>query len=288
MPIVISKSELSDRLEDKLVERMMVDLTPADTWEGYPRYVLHPEQNVLPNIDFEGIRKELESGAGNELRSRKYKNKTVPPKFHAARSSAALAVNTFGLFHSSPRRLRLLGKNGFKNMQFEGSFPTGVPRSYAHPDVVLDEENGRVLIESKLLEPLGYTRKKLTSGHLKVIRRTGDEVWGKLAEDIYRCRLAFRYVDVAQLLKHWMGVRNHHDGYRVMILYVYWEPSDWNIFDHFREHRKELADLNERLHTAAIKFHAISYASIWEEMKRYEPEHVNRLEGRYGLCASKG
>lgn len=84
----------------------------------------------------------------------------MPAKFCAAYSSAALVVNTFAPLKHAPSELRIAGLDGFSRpLIFEGKCPNGLKedngRQSVPPnlDVLLEEEDRILAIESKFLEP---------------------------------------------------------------------------------------------------------------------------------------
>jgi len=87
---------------------------------------------------------ELAAGAGGEL-----------DRLASLRSSAALAVNVFGPWRSDPGPIAsvLGGDPGSSRLRFEAVFPTGLPGTPPHLDVVIDGGTTRLAVESKFLEP---------------------------------------------------------------------------------------------------------------------------------------
>jgi hypothetical protein len=61
---------------------------------------------------------------------------------------------------------------------------------------------------------------------------------------------ALKYLDVAQLIKHYFGLRNtaKYTKRNITLLYLFWEPENSSKFDLFQKHRDEL---NEFAHDAA-------------------------------------
>ena len=94
---------------------------------------------------------QLAAGSGQELSA----DADAGPKFCAAHSSSALAVNTFGAWIGREGFLTLAGRTGFTGLRFEAKFPTGLKGNPPNLDVVADSRSGVVAIESKCTEYLG-------------------------------------------------------------------------------------------------------------------------------------
>ncbi len=105
---------LTQRAKQALAERLRTTGILCDD-NGY---VGHPTENVLCPDTWPAIQGDLTNGAGDELGTSRGGRVGVPPKFCAAHSSSALAVNAFGPWRNDPRSLPLGGMNGFISIQF--------------------------------------------------------------------------------------------------------------------------------------------------------------------------
>jgi hypothetical protein len=114
----------------------------------HPSYVSNFRDNLLSRVEPLDFEDDVRKGGGNELGW--YNNGRSPPKFHAAYSSTALAVNTFSPFRRQIADLAIFNL-GFTGLRFEAKLPTGV--SVPNLDV-LCEGNIVLAIESKCVEYL--------------------------------------------------------------------------------------------------------------------------------------
>ena len=91
----------------------------------------------------------------------------------------------------------------------------------------------------------------------------------------------YNYLDAAQLVKHYLGLRQKFKERKVSLVYLYWEPLNAKDLLIYQEHANEIKDLKERLSGTDTPLLAISYPELWKEMERSNPEHVGRLRARY-------
>jgi hypothetical protein len=110
------------------------EASPASLYDtrGYASDWRH---NVLAGLPLPEIAGDLSFGVGHELDG----------KLGAAHSSAALAVNTFGIWRTDPSSFRLYGVSGFTAMHFEATCPTGLNGTPPHLDLIVD---GQILLRS--------------------------------------------------------------------------------------------------------------------------------------------
>ena len=85
---------------------------------------------------------EFAAGAGREL----------DRNMRAPHSSSALVVNTFERWRAHPEYLELAGVGSFETIVFEKKYPTGLPGTPPHLDLVAANAEAVVAVESKCLE----------------------------------------------------------------------------------------------------------------------------------------
>jgi hypothetical protein len=83
-------------------------------------YLGKAKYNLVSGLKIADFEDELQSEIIKKQRGNK------PPRFYAVHSSAALVVNTFGIWKNSPHTLELCGKTGFEKITFEKQCPTGL------------------------------------------------------------------------------------------------------------------------------------------------------------------
>ena len=157
-------------------------------------------------------RLDYASGDGAELGKEGKRGKIL-----ALHSSAALACNFFDYWRG--RNLEGLaqafGTTELCDIGFERKFPTGLRGNAPNLDVVLYESDGGILaIESKFMEPFQkskYFEKADTWARARV-ELPGCQV---LADEIRQNRAQFELLDVAQLLKHMLGLASNQQHWRL-------------------------------------------------------------------------
>ena len=99
----------------------------------------------------------------------------------------------------------------------------------------------------------------------------------------------YRHLDAAQLVKHYLGLRNTFPGRNVTLLYLFWEPTNAADFPEFRRHRDEIATFAESTSVSAVHFIAMSHPELWTEWETLEKPawlggHVAYLRARYEVA----
>lgn len=238
-------------------------------------YALSPQENLLPDIDWAPIEKDLRRGDGDELRM----------KFSAVHSSAALAVNCFGPFKSYPERLLLCGKRGWKQVEFERKLPIFGGVGAPNIDVWIDRGQDAVAVESKLLEYLTPKKPDFSKAYERLAPPKSDPIWW----DVYKQAKGSKkqHLDRAQLIKHYFGLnefrKKNPEGPGLTLLYIFWEPQNWKDVDACRQHRKEVKIFADSLLNSQIQFEWMSYNDLWEKWSAL-PEleaHIQHLKARY-------
>ncbi len=271
------ETKLKAKIEKVLSDRVFAQNPAAKKYESYSNYVQRPEQILVSGVDISAISEDLKKGGGGELISIRGR----PPKFHAAHSSSALAANTFGPYRVQPNGLTVGGYDGFTDLQFEFQCPTGAGRGIANLDVWLQGGNIVLGVESKLLEPLSNKKADFSDKYHRVIESVADQSWRYVYNTLKNQNDLYGRLDGAQLVKHYLGLRQEFNKKSVILVYLYWEPSNAKDIPIYQEHTEKIKDLKERLAGADIPLLAISYPELWKEMEASDPEHVARLRARY-------
>jgi hypothetical protein len=254
-------------------------LLKAFTGETDPRgYTRTSEENLLPGIDFSAIEPDLRRGDGHELES----------KFRAVHSSSALAVNSFGRFKRAPRELVFASKRGANDVEFEK--PLRIFRGGRAPnlDVWIRRDQHIFAVESKCLEYLKRKVPLFSPAYERLAPPTSEERWWRVYE---HAKLgAPQYLDRAQLIKHYFGIsafRRRIPTSTVTLIYLFWEPLNWQEIDACLAHREELAAFASALGDTQVQFSSMSYNDLWDSWLK-EPElveHAKQLRARYQVHA---
>lgn len=239
-------------------------------------YAGRAELNLVPGVLLEDVRADLEQGSGNELEG----------KFRAAHSSSALAVNTFGPWRKNPQSLSLLGKTGFTALQFERQCPTGLGGIPPNLDLVIVGTDVVIGVESKFLEFLVPKQPTFTASYKPENLPQMEESWAKLMASLKTG--PEQYLDGAQLVRHYLGLRNQPEfkGKKIILLNIFWEPENWADFSEYRQHRAELAAFQEKVKDSEVTFVWMTYPDLWSQWEALGlfPDHVREIRKRYLLA----
>jgi len=181
---------------------------------------------ILPHLPRARIKACYEQAPGDELRA----------KFISPKSSAALAANAFGLFLEQPQLLEgMPTRRALKvELECEVRFPWA---GGCHPclDVLIEGVEALIGVESKRYEPFrAHGLAEVSDAFLRPV--WGDRMHGyETIRDLLLAEPgAFVHFDAAQLVKHALGLRtavtrdgSRHGGKRVVLVYIYAEPSAW-------------------------------------------------------------
>ncbi len=229
-------------------------------------YLSAVEKNLFQTLN-KRTRQSFIDGSGGEL----VDSSEGPAKMKALYSSSALAVNVFDYWVSHDKTALSKAMNfddEIVNISFEEKFPTGLKGIPPNLDIVLSLSAGHVVgIESKFsewLRPKSASKKPFAASYF----RGNTCMWEKnglpntqiLAEDMAAGRESFRYLDVAQLLKHSLGLSNRL-GRNFSLHYMYY---DWPG-DESTHHELELVRF-AKLVGAELNFHASSYQEFFRSL----------------------
>jgi len=258
----------------------------------YLNYAESVEANLIPDVSFSESREDYESGKGNELIGRKGQ----PPKMAAMFSSSALVVNTFGPWRTDPSTLRLKSYPAFQSLRFEAACPNGLkqhnPRATdPHLDVLLKSPDVVLGIESKCLEYLLPKDAEFSKTYDKISDERNSSRWFQYIEVLRENSHQYHYLDVAQLIKHALGLSYTYAAKQQgspALLYLFWEPMNWNNFDEFKRHRDEVDRFSVAVSGDVLRFESLSYMEVWESWQRnpssgWVAQHVGNLLARYAV-----
>ena len=204
----------------------------------------------------------------------------------APHSSSALAANTFERWRAHPQHLELAGVRSFQMIAFEKKYPTGLRGTPPHLDLVAEATEAVVAVESKCLEYLKPKTPYFAPSYQTLADEYGTRSWFcYVAEG----EMSSLHLNVAQLVKHWLGLCRAHPDRRVTLLYVYWEPENWQQVPECRRHRCEIRDFADRVAGDAVRFAALSYPDLWAHWEQrsatpWVTAHVTCLRQRYAVA----
>jgi hypothetical protein len=239
----------------------------VDTWA----------ENLLEGIDPRAVEADYSGKRGSEL----------DDKFKAAHSSAALTVNSFGIFNANQE----LPIPGFEQLRFDGFeklFPTGLKSRFPpHLDATAHNDSMLLAIESKCLEYFTPKAAEFSDAYVnEIIDERRESPWFRemlrLREDVR----AYKYLDAAQLIKHAFGLAWTVKEKPLTLLYIFWEPDDALHHRMFQEHRDEIAAFATRVEGGRPEFRSMSYPELWASWSKSGSAplaaHADNLRIRYG------
>ena len=250
-----------------------------------------PEENLIENVHLDDFESDLGQGQGGELNPDS-KHSANRPKFCALHSSSALAVNSFaplkrtGYVGNWPE----FGFTGKGLLRFEAKLPTGIHRSIPNLDALIEVADRVIGVEAKFTEYLSAKDPKIAEAFVEDKLHV-EPCWWEALEYFRAAKSdAKQYLDVAQLIKHYLGLRRyaHEQGIatsKVGLLYVFWEPLNGDDFATVHQHREEIAAFSKRVVDSEITFAAMTFQELWLRWSR-DPKlapHAARLMQRYNV-----
>lgn len=233
--------------------------------------------NLVLGVAEDQFREDFAEGAGQELDG----------KMRAAYSSSALAVNCFARWRNDPSDLKLAGQTGFSRLQFEAKCPTGLSGTPPHLDLLLRGRDTVLAVESKCTEHLTDHAAEFSDAYRERITDDRRETeWFREMEELRERPKKYRFLDAAQLIKHYFGVARTYPNETVTLLYLFWEPANAEDVSLFADHRREIEVFSEAVSGSPVSFVSQSYPELWDEWRGSpEPvwleEHLDNLGARY-------
>jgi len=186
-----------------------------------------------------------------------------------------------GATRSFPNWDILMIHRNLNSLQQKQFLATGAGRGIANLDVLLQGNNIFLGVESKLIEPLTKKKADFSDKYHSVIESVADPSWRSVYNTLKKQQDNYTHLDAAQLVKHYLGLRQTPNEKSVILVYLYWEPMNAKDISIYQKHTEEIKDLKERLSGADTPLLSISYPELWREMEASNPKHVARLRERY-------
>jgi len=264
--------------------RLAAGLPSAKFRDGYPAYVRDIDDNLIAGVTRHDFADDLLGGDGVEFAEIGAR----PPRFCAAHSSAAIAVNTFAPFRRTPERLAFAGHSGFALARFGKRLSTGLTGAPPPLAFYAAGPSGIVAVEGVFTEPLVQKFASFTLDYDRAMAEIDDPPWNEMYASLQKAPKRFRRLDAAQLVMHYLGLHYslQDEPAAKTLVYLYWEPTNAEDVAEFREHRYEVLTFSVAVSGSDVPFVSMSYPELWE---RWEDEaswagaaeHVERLRERY-------
>ena len=271
---------MSPKIQPRAIKALTAALTirtgnRSSDREGYADVLA---DNLVDGVTEDQFREDFAEGAGQELEG----------KMRAAYSSSALAVNCFARWRPDPSTLRLAGQTSFNRLRFEAKCPTGLRGGMPpHLDLLLTGSDSILAVESKCTEYMTEHAARFSDAYQEQItddRR--DTGWFREMEELREQPRKYRFLDAAQLIKHYFGLAKTYPDTTITLLYLFWEPSNTSVVSLFASHRQEIDVFAKAVSGSPVSFVSQSYPELWDEWRGcYEPEwlegHTENLTARY-------
>jgi len=143
-------------------------------------------------------------------------------------------------------------------------------------------------VESKCVETFKTHEAHFAPAYRQVLHRLADATWraefDRLIEDPRR----YRFLDAAQLFKHYLGLRNQFPHRPITLAYLYWAPTNAADVAPCAIHAAELREFASCMNDPRVQFVGMSYAQVWDDWSGegrpgWLREHVAALRQRFDL-----
>jgi len=240
-------------------------------------YVSDVHRNLLSGVPPESFWADFNEGSGQELQR----------KARALHSSSVLVVNTFGPWKDEPHKLTIKEHSNFKCLGFEAKCPTGLSGAPPNLDVLLQSSDTVLGIESKFLEPLTPTRPHFPDSYTRESLPQCEDAWWEIL--VRAPNMGFCHFDVAQIIKHYLGLRKQYSEDRsIYLLYLFWKPLNASDFVEYEKLEREIETFQSAVQPAkGVTFRSLDYIQLWNSWLEDTElaEHANRLIDRYCVKA---
>lgn len=244
---------------EKLKER--VNFREAYSKE-FPNYFRTFKDSVVDGIDQLCFWTDFANGNGNEL----FEKNGIPPKFLALSSSSAFVVNNFAIFKQKGLKIPFFHDSRIDHFEYKCPNGFGTPPNL---DLMLRSETKVIGIESKFLEILNKKKPDFSGKYKEFFKSIPDSnSWKNVFEMVCKEKVAFEYLDVAQLIKHFCGLYNTFfttkKAKAIELHYIFFEPKNPDRFKQFKSHKDELKRFSSLLNGEDIVFSYRSYQDFWD------------------------
>jgi hypothetical protein len=185
----------------------------------------------------------------------------------------------------------LAGCSDFNESQFERKCSTGLGGRKPNLDFVATGPKAIVAVESKFLEIIRTVKPaEFRQSYESVIRTNAEPAWQGMYYALLDDPVKFIHLDAAQLVKHYLGIRNTFRDCQAakVLVYLFWEPTNAEDISEFREHRREVTSFSGIVEGSEIRFIALSYSELWRYWSKESHwsgslGHIESLKQRYEL-----
>ena len=139
-------------------------------------------------------------------------------------------------------------------------------------------------IESKFLELLSKKEQKFSESYITHDFKNADEYWLNSLNHYFYSKKKY-YFNAAQIIKHYLGLSNCYEDFSKTIVYLFYEPSNYNQFNEYIQHRAEIIEFISLIDKSSTGFIYMSYNELWDQWQIHGlyPYHIKKLHSRYKM-----
>ncbi len=233
-----------------------------------PSLLRDVSENLGPGVDHESVRFDFAGSTGVDT------GLPVISADEALRSpcsGAALAVNTFGPFRSEPALFDVPGFPALDVLRFAKRLRMasgGVP---VRVDALGRGPSGVLTVTCAFVETL---RRRAPGGiaglSVESVSSVASPEWSRLYRSMCERPRRFRLLPAAALVAQHLAVRFAFadDPEPQTMLYVFWEPANWQAVPVFSRHRREILDFALGVAGSGSPFVAMSCFELWDAIEK--------------------
>jgi hypothetical protein len=280
-------AQARSRLASTAAKALAARLAELGVAVGANGYTERLDDALLPTFAphlKKAILADLAGKRGSELLKRGHE----APKFQASHSSACLAANVFGPWLDSRDPLPLRDESFAGQTHLEVECSSGLSGTPPTLDCLI--EGPQILaVESKCTETFNAHTAHFKPAYRDVVARLADRTWRAEYERLAADPRRYRFLDAAQLIKHYLGLKRRFADRPITLAYLYWQPSNATEVAACVIHTAELAEFSRRLADPRVRFIGMSYTDLWEEWAGntappWIRKHVGALRQRYDVA----
>jgi hypothetical protein len=163
---------------------------------------------------------------------------------------------------------------------------TGLPGTPPTLDCLVDGQSV-LAVESKCTEQFSAHEAKFQPAYRRVVAETASRAWREEYERLVEDPRRYRFLDAAQLIKHYLGLKTQFNDRAVTLAYIYWEPANADEVPQCLVHRAEAQAFAAVVADPRVRFRQMSYPTLWagwdSQPAPWLRDHVAALRNRYNV-----
>ena len=211
-----------------------------------------------------------------------------PARLRQPETAGAMALNSFLPWRDIPERLVVAGHGPFTELRFLARCPTGVRGTPPMLDLLATNGAQLVAVSARGADYLGHKPTRLAAAYETMTLPDEMAGWQQLMDGLRAEPGRYRHLDAVSLLKNAIGLARTFPGYRLTLIYLFWEPAGADALA-FRRHRAEIKSVVQAVGGSLVGLNASSFDELWAEWEALhrEPwlrEMVAELRARYAVA----